>query len=193
MPFSIAISRPNQDDLNLTLEAGQVLFVLGANGTGKSGLMQRFYGAHHQRARRITAHRQTWFESNSITMTPVDRRNTEQQMLSRDNNPDARWRDVYSSQRASIAIYDLIDAQNVRARLITDAIDSNDVELARTRAKQEAPIKVINELLRLSNMPSRSRSTSLSKSSPASQAVSRSVSLNFQTESAMLSSSLQMS
>jgi hypothetical protein len=66
---------------------------------------------------------------------------------------DSRWRDDYSTHRASIAIYDLLDAENVRARNITAAVDESNFDLAKTLAKKDAPIKIINELLRLSNLP----------------------------------------
>src|SRR5439155_760568 len=46
-----------------------------------------------------------------------------------------------------------IDAKNVRARSIAGAVDASDMDLARTLSKKVAPIKIINELLRLSNLP----------------------------------------
>lgn len=61
--------------------------------------------------------------------------------------------DQYSAQRASITIYDLIDAENVRARGIAAAVDGNEIDLAKNLAKKDAPLKKINELLRLSNLP----------------------------------------
>ena len=129
------------------------MFVLGANGTGKSSLMQHLYTSNRGNARRISAHRQTWFQSNAITLSPEQKRQTESNMLQIDTQPQARWSDSYSAQRASIAIYDLIDAENVRARSIAGAVDSNNLALAQNRSKRDAPIEIINELLRLSNIP----------------------------------------
>jgi ABC-type lipoprotein export system ATPase subunit len=153
MPFPLTIPKPDGTSLNHSVDSGQILFVLGANGVGKSALMQRFYSAHRDHARRISAHRQTWFESNAIAMTAIDRRNTEQNMRNQDNNPASRWLDPYAPQRASMAIYDLIDSQNVRARSISDAVDADNLELAKRLARKEAPIRSLNELLRLSNLP----------------------------------------
>lgn len=70
-----------------------------------------------------------------------------------DTSLESRWKDDYATQRASIAIYDLIDAENVRARSITGAVDGNNIDLAQALSKKDAPIKIINELLRLSNIP----------------------------------------
>lgn len=101
----------------------------------------------------MSAHRQTWMTSNAISLSPEQKRNHETNIVGNDAQATARWRDDFSAVRPSIAIYDLIDAQNVRARAIADAVDSDDIELAKDLRKEQAPIKVINELLRLSNMP----------------------------------------
>lgn len=153
MPFDLSIPLLTGDPLNFQIDIGQIAFVLGANGTGKSSLIQRLYSTHHGKARRISAHRQTWFHSNAITLSAQDKKNTENNILSSDTNTSSRWMDNYSQQRASIAIYDLLDAENIRARSITSAVDKNDLDFAKELSKKDAPIKIINELLRLSNIP----------------------------------------
>ena len=40
-PFSLSIPTRSSDALPVTLQAGDTLFVVGANGTGKSSLMHR--------------------------------------------------------------------------------------------------------------------------------------------------------
>ena len=153
MSFNLTIPRISEDPLNINIEVGDFLFVLGANGSGKSSVMHKFYSAHHTNSRRISAHRQTWFASSANTLSPESKRNTEINMQSADTHPQARWKDDYSAQRASIAIYDLIDAENVRARSIAEAVDDDKLDLAKTLSKNDAPIKKINKLLRLSNIP----------------------------------------
>ena len=153
MDFELNVPIPGGTALPLTISPGQTLFVLGANGTGKSGLMTQFYGGHQQRARRISAHRQTWMNSNAISLSPEQKRNQEIGMVGNDAQPTARWRDDFSTVRPSIAIYDLIDAENVRARDIAGAVDGDDMTLAKVLSSRRAPIKIINELLRLSNIP----------------------------------------
>jgi ABC-type Mn2+/Zn2+ transport system ATPase subunit len=153
LSFELNVPIPGGSGLPLSIDVGQSLFVLGANGTGKSGLMTLFYSGNRNRARRISAHRQTWMTSNAISLSPEQKRNHETNIVGIDAQPAARWKDDYSTVRPSIAIYDLIDAENVRARAIAGAVDGDDIALAKDLSSQRAPIKVINELLRLSNMP----------------------------------------
>jgi hypothetical protein len=81
------------------------------------------------------------------------KKETETNVLAYDGDPSSRWRDSYSGARASLAVFDLLDAENVRARKITGAVDSDDIELAKTLSKTDAPIKIINDLLKLSALP----------------------------------------
>ncbi len=50
-------------------------------------------------------------------------------------------------------VFELIDAQNVRARSIAAAVDSGDIERARSKSAEEAPLRAINTLLAQSNIP----------------------------------------
>lgn len=139
MTFNLTIPQPGGNALNLSIEDGETLFVLGANGTGKSNLMHRFYNDHRGSARRMAAHRQNWFESNVINLSPEGRRNTEVNIQNYDTGAESRWRDPYSGHRPNMAVYDLIDAENVRARSIAMAVDANAMDLAKTLSKKDAP------------------------------------------------------
>lgn len=153
MPFDLTIPRSVGEPINLTVDLGEHLFILGANGTGKSSLMQQLYIPYQANARRILAHRQNWFSSNSMSLSPQQKREFESNIRGTDTRLESRWKDDYATYRASIAIYDLIDAENVRARSIAGAVDSDNIDLAKRLSDKDAPIKIINELLRLSNIP----------------------------------------
>lgn len=153
MVLNLVIPLSVGEPLTLTINLGEHLFILGANGTGKSSLMQYLYTYNHTNAKWISAHRQNWFSSNAMSLSSQQKRDFESNARSADTNQQSRWKDDYAAQRASIAIYSLIDAENIRARLITNAVDSENIELAKNLAKKDAPIKIINELLRLSNIP----------------------------------------
>lgn len=153
MPFSISIPTDKlPGTLTLAVNTGQMLFILGANGTGKSTLMQAFASASNGNTRRITAHRQTWFRSGSPEFTGKQRTEYEQNVVHYDRQADARWMDDYSQQRAQMAIFDLVNAENVRAREITRAVDAkknSDVEKLSAKA---GVFLTLNRILRLANL-----------------------------------------
>lgn len=155
VPFNLEIPLiSTSEPLALSLDIGESVFILGANGTGKSSLMQRIYSRNSAVAKRISAHRQTWFDSNAMDLSARQKQQFESSIQGNDTNLEARWKDTYAQQRASIAIYDLIDAENVRARQITRAADDKNFELVKTLSeKKESPVMIINRLLRLSDIP----------------------------------------
>ena len=136
----------------MTVNVGEMLFILGANGTGKSSLMQAFSSASRGNTRRITAHRQTWFRSGSPEFTGQQRAEYEQNVVSHDRQANARWMDDYASQRAQMAIYDLVNSENVRAREITRAVDQKKNEDVAKLAARDGAFKVMNRMLRLANL-----------------------------------------
>jgi ABC-type lipoprotein export system ATPase subunit len=151
-PFELTLSLDNGTQLNLKLSAGQRLFVLGANGTGKSALIHKWH-AEHDKARRISAHRQTWFSNQSFGLSYGQMRQMPKEIRQSDVRAAGRWQDDYAIYRPGLAIVDLIDAENARARSIAAAVDARDESLARTLSSVSAPLKTINELLRLANIP----------------------------------------
>lgn len=153
MTFNLNFLTSTDDPFELALDAGEMIFVLGANGTGKSSLMHRFASQNQNQVRKIAAHRQTWMNSDALDMTPANKVQTEQHMLREDSQERSRYRDSFAAQRASMTIYELIDAENVRARAIASAYDQGEMEKVADSAKVEAPISVINDLLRQSNIP----------------------------------------
>ena len=136
MSFDLHFPVQNGEMPALKLKAGEMLFVLGANGTGKSSLMFHFAKSNVDRTRKISAHRQTWMNTDTLDMTPATKLQTEQQLQKTDRRQQSRYRDDYAAQRASITIYELIDAENVRAREITAFFDRGDIEgCCRSRKK----------------------------------------------------------
>lgn len=149
--FSIPTGKP-KGVLPLTVDAGQMLFILGANGTGKSSLMQAFASASNDKTRRITAHRQTWFRSGSPEFTGQQRAEYEQNLFHHDRQANARWMDDYSQQRAQMAIYDLVNSENLRARAIMRAVDANKPDEVAQLSAKDGVFAAMNRLLRLANL-----------------------------------------
>lgn len=141
---------PNDPNpINLTLKNGDQLFVVGANGSGKSALIQRFVSQHPQNSvKRITAHRQTWFNSGSIDLTPANRQQHEQQNFNYDRRSEARWKDSNPGWNLSAVLFDLVAKENTRARAIARHVDNHDSKKAQKISdKSPSPFDQINELL----------------------------------------------
>lgn len=151
-PYVIEIPR-SQDNLKIDLPRGNVLFVLGPNGAGKSALVQSLYATHRGSARRISAHRQTWFASDAIQLSPQQKLQIEKQIENSDTQAESRWREERAEARTSIAIYDVLNSENLQARQIAAAVREDDIEKARALSAEDSPIEAINRLLHLSNIP----------------------------------------
>ena len=148
------IPRISDNPLQLSLNDGEQLFIVGANGSGKSALIQHIVSSNKdQNVRRISAHRQTWFQSESIDLTPRSRRQVGEQITRQEVQDQARWRDEYAEQRQSAVLFDLVAKQNARANLITRHVEENNVaEAVKLAAAQAAPFHQINELLALGTL-----------------------------------------
>ena len=151
--FDLQYQMHNGEISALKLHPGEMLFVLGANGTGKSSLMQHFTQNNIHITRKISAHRQTWMTTNALSMTSASKLETQQHIQTSYQLPESRYRDDFGKQRTRITLYELVDAENVRAREITAFVDRGEIEAADNASKIEAPIALINELLLQSNIP----------------------------------------
>jgi len=151
--YKFSILTSNNGTVNIPLTEGNALFVLGANGVGKSTLMHNLFTQNRNHAKRILAHRQTWFTDNAMNMTASQKKDYDGYISNTNSQIQSRWKDDYSQQRTSISIFDLINSENIRARNIASAVDIEDIELAKEHSRNQAPIQAINELLAISNIP----------------------------------------
>ena len=149
------IPRISGEQLPIPLKFGEQIFVVGANGSGKSALLQNLSSsqANKPHIRWITAHRQLWLDSGNITLTPHNRREIDENLRSYDAEPNARWRDHYSGQKQAAVLFDLVANENDRARLIAHHIDNRSPEEAlRVSSESAAPFAQVNELLALGTL-----------------------------------------
>ena len=146
---------PNDPNpISLNLKNGDQLFIVGPNGSGKSALMQRFaLELLQDKVKRITAHRQTWFNSGSIDLTPAKRQQYEQQNRAYDREYDSRWKEYNPALNLSSALFDLVAKENTRARTITLHVDNHNYEkAAEISAESPSLFDQINELLSLATL-----------------------------------------
>ena len=148
------IPRTSGEPLHVSLRSGECLFVVGPNGSGKSALIQHLMSSHQGRKiRRISAHRQTWLDSGSLNLTPLGRRQFEENSTNRERNNEARWRDYDSQQKQSAVLFDLVAKDNTRARSVTSFVDSKDLEGAEQRAAEsKSAFTELNDLLALGTL-----------------------------------------
>ena len=153
MTFDLTFQTQDGNQSPLQLNTGEILFVLGSNGTGKTNLMHYIAKKNRGATRKISAHRQTWIGSDKLDMTPSTKVQMETGILNDDHDPKSRYRDDYARERMSMTIYDLVNAENVLAREIAELVKTDDIDAAKKIAKKAAPIADINELLQNSNIP----------------------------------------
>lgn len=94
----------------------------------------------------ISAHRQTWMESNAVPFSPQDKIKSQEHVRGQDSQPDARWKIWNATIRSGLVIADLIDSDNKLSRELADAYRSgNEAEAARLATKPQ-PLAEITEL-----------------------------------------------
>jgi len=137
----------------ITLKTGEMLFVLGANGSGKSSIISHFTKSHPDLATRISAHRQTWFQSNAPEITANSIDHAEHILRSTNMMSDSRYRDQHTNLRNSILLTNLIDFEALFNKGIVQLVKQGDYEKVDEKLKEFSPLKFINELLKFCNMP----------------------------------------
>ena len=141
------------DPMELTVRNGDQLFIVGPNGSGKSALIQRFASknarnSNPNKIKRISAHRQTWFDSPNIDITPAGRQQYESQRLSHDRGNASRFYDSNAKNDLSAIRFDLVAKENARSRSIANHVDNQELtEAQRISAELPSPFDQINELL----------------------------------------------
>ena len=148
-----SIPQPSGHPLAVELEAGEQIYVVGPNGSGKSALLQHLAASSGGgKIRRIFAHRQTWLESGSLTLTPESRREFESDRRNYETRQDSLWIDRTGAGTHAAALFDLVAAENKRARSITDHVERDKIRCAKKVAKTPSPFMRLNDLLALGTL-----------------------------------------
>ena len=146
------LPRVSDEPIPLTVKCGEQLFLVGANGSGKSALLQRFVDEMsrngYKRVKWLTGHRQTWFESGSSDFTPERRHEHEERTTDYYTSSESRWQDLRPHENLSALLFDLFAGENRRARTIARYVDNRDLTTAQHMSTDlPSPFNQINELL----------------------------------------------
>ena len=152
--MDLTIPKTSGEPLTIPLEVGEQLYVVGANGTGKSALVQHWVSSMGVSAvKRIAAHRQTWLPSGELAFTAHSRKQFEQNRMQWDSQEDARWKEQSPAQRQSAVLFDFVAKDNTRYRTIGQYIDDKNPKKATAcAAKSKSPFRQLNELLNLGSL-----------------------------------------
>lgn len=151
--FNTTVKLMDASSMTLPITVEAPLFVVGPNGAGKSGLIHQLYLDNYQNAVRLSAHRQTWMQSNSVPFSPQDKVINESNKVSFDQQPSARWLESISTVRSGLIISDLIDAHNALSRKVRELLSVGDVSGAEKLAATRPPLDVISDLFIGSGIP----------------------------------------
>lgn len=146
MPVQLRVPTSNEVRL-IDLENGDVLFLVGINGSGKSSLLHSMYVLNQQRSRRIAGHRQAWFSGNMASVSAQVRKSEMRYYRESETDTRARSAEVYNLDRAGVALFDLLRAENGRGRLITQLLEDGQEQQAAQLLAKQSPLAVINGLL----------------------------------------------
>ena len=148
-----SIPQPSGHPLVVELQAGKQIFVVGPNGSGKSALLQHLAASSSEgKIRRIFAHRQTWLQSGSLTLTPDSRRQFERDRRSYETAQDSLWIDHTGAATHAAVLFDLVAAENKRARSIAEHVENRKIECAEKAANAASPFTRLNDLLALGTL-----------------------------------------
>ncbi len=153
MTISISVPGPSVS-CNIQLARGEILYVLGANGTGKSALVHRLNSDHKTKSRWIPPHRRTWLQSGGSNLTAANKEEQETQLQTLNTRPDARWMDLNPEARVNMAIFDLIQKRSQLSQEIADAFRAGDKARGQELIERdEDPLVVLSGLLTNANLP----------------------------------------
>ena len=131
------------------------LFILGANGTGKSALLHHI---HHQQTpnptHKVAAYRQTYFTSGTPDMSGTQYKKATNSLRQWDATPQSRYMETQSGySRTNRTLAGLLRNQRARDRGATKLLDGGDNKgAAKYVASHRDPFEIINGLFEASGI-----------------------------------------
>jgi ABC-type cobalamin/Fe3+-siderophores transport system ATPase subunit len=146
--------RTRAEPVQVTVKAGCPVFILGRNGTGKSALVNALAAEWVGNVIYMPGSRPSYFDYESLSMTPESRRQFTANQKHYDIQPDKRWKPLEGSTSNEKAIHDL---QTAETQYKLDAANEIKAEgpsssaIARLQA-DNSPLDIVNSLLAQANL-----------------------------------------
>ena len=142
------------EPVQVTVRAGRPVFILGRNGTGKSALVNSLAANWNGKVIYMPGSRPSYFEHESLSMTPASRRQFTANQKHYDAQPEKRWKPMEGTATNEKAIHDLQAAETqykLDAANQIKAEGSSSVAIARLQT-DNSPLDVVNSLLAQANL-----------------------------------------
>lgn len=140
--------------VQVAVRAGSPVFILGRNGTGKSALVNSLAAQWKGKVLYMPGSRPSYFDNESLSMTPASRRQFAANQQHYDSQPDTRWKSMEGTARNEKAIHDLQVAETqykLDAANQIKAEGSSSSAIARLQA-DNSPLDIVNSLLAQANL-----------------------------------------
>ena len=159
MQFEIPMS--SGETLQLDLNPGETLYIVGKNGSGKSALLSEILGQSvGSPSRWLSARRQVHLSevSGSTGMVNYDETNYRQDIatsrrsmfenqLQKAFMTDVRWQELEPKDRLTKPLFDFLTNENRRAYMIADRVDRGKCAEEGEETTTRSPTDLVNEVL----------------------------------------------
>lgn len=122
--------------LSIQMGKGEVLFIVGANGVGKSALAHKIYTQNPNGSKRISANRRVTLKSNSSGINSSSRTQLDKSIEQGDLNTSSRYTDSIEDQKLNAVLYDLVNQENVKDRTVAAYFRNGDLQDAKAEAEK---------------------------------------------------------
>ena len=142
------------EPVQVTIRAGRPVFILGRNGTGKSALVNSLAANWNGKVIYMPGSRPSYFDHESLSMTPASRRQFTANQKHFDSQPEKRWKPIEGTATNEKAIHDLLAAEiqyKLDAANQIKAEGSSSVAITRLQT-DNSPLDVVNSLLAQANL-----------------------------------------
>lgn len=146
--------RPHLKSKKISLKEGEILFIVGANGTGKSTLMGDIFRQNNRNSKRIMANRNICFDDENIGMSSVDLQNSSDNFRNMELQADARWNyHHFGAPKAKVETNEVIFTEaKLRDEIATFARNRQIAEMEVFIDENPSIITRINDIFLASNL-----------------------------------------